>query len=316
MTAAASAPAVQEPFWHAALLYADDDEYLAGTVPFIEEGLAADEPVLVAVPAAKLALLQPQFDASRAGRDLLAFAPMEDMGRNPAWIIPAWADFMARRQGNERARGIGEPIWSARSDHELVECVRHEELLNLAFGDAAGFALLCPYDTSSLDPSIIEGTGRTHPHVRRGDITTASTSYEDPVATLADRLPPVPPAATLVPFVRGPLGAIRLCIAAAATAAGVRGSRVDDVVLAVSEAVANSMRHGGGVGRLAMWHDLASFVCEIRDGGRIADALAGRVRPKPDKASGRGLWIMTQLCDLVQIRSLPDGQVIRLHVTT
>jgi MEDS: MEthanogen/methylotroph, DcmR Sensory domain len=43
-------------------------------------------------------------------------------------------------------RGIGEPLFATRSADELVECQRHEALLNLAFQDAPGFWLLCPYD--------------------------------------------------------------------------------------------------------------------------------------------------------------------------
>ena len=47
-----------EPFVHPALFYAGPDEYLAGTVPFIEAGLAAGEPVMVAVPAENLARIR------------------------------------------------------------------------------------------------------------------------------------------------------------------------------------------------------------------------------------------------------------------
>jgi hypothetical protein len=39
-----------EPFTHPALFYRGADEYLAGTIPFVRTGLAAGEPVAVAVP--------------------------------------------------------------------------------------------------------------------------------------------------------------------------------------------------------------------------------------------------------------------------
>ena len=38
-----------DDFHHEALLYADEDEFLAGTVPFVRDGVWAGEPVLVAV---------------------------------------------------------------------------------------------------------------------------------------------------------------------------------------------------------------------------------------------------------------------------
>ena len=55
--------AAVEEFIHPALLYGDAEEYLAGTVPFIRDGLAAGEPVAVAVPGPNL-----QIHPRRAGR--------------------------------------------------------------------------------------------------------------------------------------------------------------------------------------------------------------------------------------------------------
>jgi anti-sigma regulatory factor (Ser/Thr protein kinase) len=301
-------------FWHEAFLYADDAEYLAGTVPFIEEGLSGGEPVLVAVPADRLALLRPRFGGHAAA--LVTFAPMEVLGRNPAWIIPAWADFVAEHAAAGRpARGIGEPIWPGRSADELVECSRHEALLNLAFADAVGFRLLCPYGTAGLDGVVVAGAHRNHPHVRRIGASAVSDRYvPDVPAWLDDPLPPVPPSAEVLAFDRTALSTVRRRAAAVATAAGVDAGRVDDVVLAVSEAVTNSVVHGGGSGEIALWHDGARLLCEIRDRGRIVDPLAGRVRPRSDQLGTRGLWLIHQLCDLVQLRAFGDGQVVRLHV--
>ena len=68
------------PFRHPALFYRGMDEYLAGTVPFIEAGLAAGEPVAVAVPGAQL-------EAIRAGladaADRVRLIDMTRAGRNP-----------------------------------------------------------------------------------------------------------------------------------------------------------------------------------------------------------------------------------------
>jgi hypothetical protein len=37
------------------------------------------------------------------------------------------------------------------------------------------------------------------------------------------------------------------------------------------------------------------------------------VRPSLDQSGGWGLWLANQLCDLVQLRELPEGSVVRLH---
>jgi anti-sigma regulatory factor (Ser/Thr protein kinase) len=101
----------------------------------------------------------------------------------------------------------------------------------------------------------------------------------------------------------------------AAVATGLDAQTVDDAVLAVNEAVDNAVRHGGGRGQLRSWTDRGTFVCEIRDRGRMGDPLVGRRRPSIGQAGGRGLWLMTQVCDLVQIRRVDGGQVVRLRLS-
>ena len=56
------------------------------------------------------------------------------------------------------------------------------------------------------------------------------------------------------------------------------------------------------------------LICEVRDGGRIDDPLAGRRRPSAAQVGGYGLWLANQVCDLVQLRSVPQGMVVRVHM--
>ena len=55
------------------------------------------------------------------------------------------------------------------------------------------------------------------------------------------------------------------------------------------------------------------MTCQVSDSGRIRDPLAGRVRPEPDARGGRGLWLVNQLCDLVQIRTGSSGTTVRVQ---
>ena len=57
-----------------------------------------------------------------------------------------------------------------------------------------------------------------------------------------------------------------------------------------------------------------SAVVEVWDHGRIHRLLAGRELPSIDDEMGRGLWLAHQLCDLVQVRSSPEGTIVRLHM--
>jgi anti-sigma regulatory factor (Ser/Thr protein kinase) len=301
-------------FLHEAFFYDGDDDYLARTVPFIEEGLDLGQPVLVAVPWAKLALIQARFE--RTAAEHLCFAAMEEIGRNPSWIIPAWSQFVAPHTAAGRsARGIGEPIWASRTPEELIECERHEALINVAFSEVRGFELLCPYDLSSLGETVIEEAYRNHPEVSYAGRSSRSERYRAEIPALLDSpLPPVPGSALVFDFHEASCRTIRRAASAVAADAGVSSDRIADLLVAVSEAVANSVRHGGGSGRISLWREGRRFLAQVRDSGRITDPLAGRVRPSMEQVGGRGLWMMNQLCDLVQIRALPDGQVVRLHM--
>lgn len=302
------------PFLHEALVYAGDPEYVVSALAFIEEGFDLGEPVLVAVPQGRLEVLGPHVERwTGAG---LQLAAMEDIGRNPAWIIPAWRDFVAPHLANGRSvRGIGEPIWAARSAEELVECQRHEALLNLAFADADGFTLLCPYDAETLADDVLEAAEHSHPRISARDGGGPSHRYAHEIPPyLSSPLSPPPAHARTLEFDADSLGEVRHLAAATAEAAGVAGPRLDDLLIAVGEAASNSVRHGGGGGRITLWHDDRRFLADVADRGRITDPLAGRVRPAVGDLGGRGVWLMHQLCDLVQVRATPDGQVVRLHL--
>ena len=96
------------------------------------------------------------------------YADMSELGQNPARIIPAWRDFVDAGDGQASPRrGIGEPIWVGRSDVELIECQRHESLLNVAFDEAPTWWLLCPYDTSAPRPDH-HRRGAAQPSARVG----------------------------------------------------------------------------------------------------------------------------------------------------
>jgi anti-sigma regulatory factor (Ser/Thr protein kinase) len=302
-------------FAHRALFYADDDEFLAGTAPFVWDGLAGEEAVMVAVTASRRSLLEGELGS--AAEDV-CFVEMEALGGNPARIIPAWRRFVADHALPGRAvRGVGEPIWRGRSAEELDECHRHEALLNLAFLDSPAWQLLCPYDASALDDATLAAACQTHPELRGAEGMCPSPAYlrrGQASDTLAGALPEPPALVAELPFDRHRLALVRREVARHAAEAGLRAPRDSDLVLAVDELASNSVCHGGGEGRLRVWREPGRLVCEVRDQGVIDDPLAGRHEPRLHQPSGRGLWIANQLCDLVQIRS-GEHTVVRVHMS-
>jgi anti-sigma regulatory factor (Ser/Thr protein kinase) len=301
-------------FSHGALLYSGEDEFLAGTVPFIRESVAADGAVLVAVSAARISLIEGELNGEG---ERVRFVDMASFGQNPARIIPVWRDFVAENvTAGRRFSGIGEPVWPGRDGAELDECLRHESLLNLAFDEGPGWRLLCPYDVDGLDDEVLADAQRSHPIVGVHGIERPSDAYEPSLAerTLDGELPSPPASSDELRFGAQTLGVVRRFASDHALLAGLDRTRAEDFELAVNELAGNSVRHGGGAGTARIWLDPDALVCEIRDRGRIADPLAGRRRPDAFQLDGRGLWLANQLCDLVQVRSQPDGAVVRLRM--
>ena len=111
------------------------------------------------------------------------------------------------------------------------------------------------------------------------------------------------------------LAAVRAVVHRYATDAGLSEARVVDLVLAVSEIAANTVRHAKSAGTLEIWHDATELVCQMRDEGHITDPLAGTRPPEAEALGGHGLWLVNQVCDRVEIRSGAAGTTIRLHMS-
>jgi anti-sigma regulatory factor (Ser/Thr protein kinase) len=308
------------PLRHEAFLYAGDAEYLAGAMAFVHQGLASDEVVVVAVTPDRSDLLRGALGPT-AG--LVHWADVTTVGRNPARLIAAWHQFIDDNvRPGQRLRGIGQPVWPGRTAAELVECHRHEALANLSFANSPAW-LLCPYDTAALDAAVIDDVYRSHPEIVRSGLRWANDGYMGAdairamVATGADGpLPEPDPAVTVAEMAIEPSGLdeVRRFVARHAAAAGLSALKVDELVVAVSELATNSITHGGGRGALRTWADGGSVVAEVRDGGHVRDPLAGRRPPAPDQRCGRGLWMVNELCDLVQLRSSRAGTTVRVHL--
>jgi anti-sigma regulatory factor (Ser/Thr protein kinase) len=310
----ASLAPVDDGFCHEAFLYAGENEFVAGASSFLRDAVRAAEPVLAVVSSPKIDLLRRELEQD-AGK--VEFADMLEVGQNPARIIPAWADFVRRHPGR-RLHGLGEPIWSERSPDELVECQLHESLLNVAFAEATGFTLMCPYDIDALGSDVVDTAFRNHPFIRRqGWSPMTSVDYlgtDRLVDAFSDPLPEPPSSAAELLFQPGSLAELRSLVWREAVNAGLGNDRADDAVTAVNEVASNTVRHAGGRGVLRIWPTGDSLVFEVRDDGHIDDPLVGRNRPDLDTPGGRGLWMVNRLCDLVQVRSLAAGTSVRMHL--
>jgi anti-sigma regulatory factor (Ser/Thr protein kinase) len=298
-------------FFHEAVLYASDDEFLDGTLQFVRDGFEAGEPTLVMVDRAKVRALRAELahDGER-----LYFADMEALGHNPACIIPALARFVGEHAVRGALRGVGEPVWLGRTSPELAECDLHEHLLNLAFDPAVELWLRCPYDAQRLDPAVLDGVRDTHAAVVRDRVSMSVELDLDQARRALTGPLPEPCAGTAIHRFADEeaVAELRALVTCHARDAGLDGDAVADVVLSVHEIATNSLRHGGGAGAARIWREDGWLVCEVRDRGSIVDPLVGRRAPGTDDVCGRGLWLANHLADLVQLRSSPEGTTVRV----
>ncbi|MGW7283697.1 anti-sigma factor RsbA family regulatory protein [Streptomyces sp. NPDC054844] len=301
----------EEAFAHPALFYRSEREYADRTVTFVREGLAAGEPVAVAVPAPNLELIRDGLGAD--ARDV-SFLDMTEAGRNPGRIIPGVLRAFADAHAHERVRIIGEPVWAGRSAAEYPACAQHEALINAAFAGRSA-TILCPYDEAGLDADALADAFVTHPTVIAGGRERASGAYDWPavVARYNEPLEPAPDADVLAFGARELPEARRFAVGRAASL-GLAGQRLQDTELAVAELTTNSVVHGGGRGTLAIWSDAGQVVCEVRDTGRLTDPLAGRRPPERGQIGGRGLLLVHYVADLVRMHTSDDGTTVRFYL--
>jgi anti-sigma regulatory factor (Ser/Thr protein kinase) len=309
---AASHPDRRERFRHEALLYAGIDDFLRATTRFIHDGVEADEPTLVVVAKPKIDSLRETLgDAA----EQVVFADMAGVGANPGRIIPAWQDFVDAHAGSGRPlRGVGEPVWAERDPVTLLECQRHETLLNVAFDGGPPWWLLCPYDTLTLPPDVVAEAERSHRFVAQSTGTRPSAFFGGATSPLEAPLDAPADGAHALTFSWGSLGDVRALASREAARAGLLSGPISELVMAVNEVATNSLSHGSGSGVLRVWHRAGALVCEVTDTGRVHAPLADRRRPGADPHDPRGLWLANQLCDLVQLRSSAAGTTVRLHM--
>jgi anti-sigma regulatory factor (Ser/Thr protein kinase) len=298
---------------HAALVGSRSAERGALVADFVRQGLARGEAVSIAVSAPESEMLRQSF-GDRAGQT--AVFDVTELGRNPGRIIPAMLDF-ARAHAGQCVRYVSQPFWAGRSAAETAEVMRHEALVNLAFAQA-DVSIVCLYDLADLaglDSRVTSAVEQTHPALYRDGHLRASARYAGPgrIPPAFNRplAPPTPPGTPVAYW--DDLYPVRAHVSRCAQEAGLTGDRVADLVIAANEVAANTLRHTAGSGTVQVWRSQDEVICQVQDSGQVTDPLVGRSRSASD-GSGHGLWVVNQICDLVEFRSGPDGTVVRMHM--
>lgn len=301
---------------HQALVYSSEEEFLAAAVPYISDGIEAGERVLAVTTTANVDALTKTLDGELDEIDLRA---AEQWYRTPGQTLLAYQRYVNEHGSeNRRVRIVGEPVWDGRSAAAVREWARYESVINVAF-DGSPTRVLCPYDARVLAAPILEHADCTHPEIVTGPHTRRSPGFLEPsrFCSRLDQEPLEEPTAPVTTLVVEDLAAVRRFVSERAVAAGLGRRRASDLTLAVHELTTNAQRHAKGPVEVRLWLGPHELVCEVVDAGPgIGDPLAGHLEPDAFALNGRGLWLVRQLCDLLETRSTSSGARVRVHMST
>jgi anti-sigma regulatory factor (Ser/Thr protein kinase) len=302
--------------YHEAGFYGSDAEFAALIVPFVEEGVAAGEPVIIGYDDRKASLL----------RSWLADpAAVEFIGDKSLYATPARAIATYRRlfefhvaMGAGQVRIAGDvPHRGNRGRFDGWD--RYEWAVNTVWEDFPVWGL-CLYDTTTTSQAVLDVVERTHPHIvsptggRRANERYQDTPVFEGLLPAPDPLEATTPMAELTDQ---PAADARHALARIGRGR-VTDSTLADLIIGVSEAASNALRYGRPPATVRIWATPDRIVATVHDTGPgPADPLAGLV-PASHSASdpGLGLWVLHQLDIDTALMHTGDGFTVRLRAGT
>jgi anti-sigma regulatory factor (Ser/Thr protein kinase) len=301
-------------FQHQALIYGSDREFMDVALPFVEDGLSAEEPALVAAQGRHIQNLRAAMGGTPEGLTLHAVEDWYETSARTRDKFASWAGERTARA--ERVRLMGEPPWALGHEAQVRDWARHEAVINVAFASLP-VTFICPYDSRALPDEVLEHAHGTHPEIVDGAGSSRSGSYVDP-RDFCGRLDSTVEAQRHAPSLEFQFGledlpAFRRLIGSFALDAGLSGSRTEEIVLAANEIATNAVIHGRPPATFRAWHADGEIIFEVTDAGEgIRDVLAGQLKPPVAGLGGRGLWLTRLLCDAVEVCNA-GGCTVTMH---
>ena len=126
--------------------------------------------------------------------------------------------------------------------------------------------------------------------------------------------PAAAPPVELTYQVASDLQGVRAFVHDLATLAGLTPSRADLLTLAVSELATNTLQHTSGSGRVRLWSEPGTLICEVEDRGRLDTPADPPRMPPLNSPGGRGLAIVDRVCDRVTMELTTEGVRHRLSM--
>lgn len=298
---------------HEAVLYSAPDELAHQLVPLLRPSLDDGAPVVAVLDGPTRSHLRA---ALGDDVDRVEFPDPATVHRVPPFTVAVrWARVSRKATPTGRATVVGQHV-AGLPGCEPTHWARLDIGINVAVAGLP-ITVLCPYRADDRDLPRVRAT---HPHLVTADGVVASPTYRHPRDAVVEFPPPPPgdlgPPAAELAITADRLGALRQTVAEVACRGGTVPGRVADLVLAVNEIASNSIEHGPGRGHLRLWSGADGMTAEVTDTGTTDLPFAGMVAPPPTGVRGRGLWLASELCDVLQVWSDAAGTTVRLGMTS
>jgi transcriptional regulator with XRE-family HTH domain len=178
----ASSPDALPRLKHRVLRYATEEEFLAGVLPCLVEGMARGEPVLAVTPPGNRRALRREL--GKAGRRL----PVADPAvwyQSLIAALEAYRSFIDEKidAGASLIRIAAEPVWNDPSAAEVDSWTRYEALVNIALAGVPA-EIICVYNTVTTPDAVLAGLDETHPETLDPTGTAIKTPHYDPYDVL------------------------------------------------------------------------------------------------------------------------------------
>ncbi|MGY1829654.1 anti-sigma factor RsbA family regulatory protein [Geodermatophilus sp. SYSU D01180] len=301
---------------HAVLLHDSAEDLVAAAGPFLADGLAAGDAVVLACGEERDALLA----RAAGGEDRVLRLSPGDVWTGCARALATWRRLVRRRTaaGAPRVRLVAAvppdpPGWS--------EWHRYEAALTVALAPLP-LTALCVYDRHAVSDAVRDGVEETHPLRLTPGGLVPGDRYVEPATVLRRSLagpPPAapdrPPALVLADLTDASrLPQLRARVRAALGGADGQAQLYGRFAAAVTEVLGNAFRHGTSPVAVRVWTTPTRLECTVTDSGDgFDDPLAGFVPPGTGASpAGAGLWMARLACDTVETFRTPTGFGVRL----
>lgn len=307
---------------HTALTYDSPEDLATRLAPVVQGWLSNDDRVVVNIGAQSGTAVK---SALGADAQRVRWSDSGAWNPHPVRRLRAIQELAedAARTGSGPLRFVGECAFPAGPPEMIEEWERFDAVLNEVLSHAA-MTMVCAYDTQSVPNDVLGRVRCSHPFLGLEPFEP-SGAYLGPDDFLASRrraLSPVPRGARHLEGEVSPAQARQMVrdllergeghMASPTTRP--RSVLADDMAVSVTEIVTNAWQNGATRVDVSCWRAGGEYVLQVDDDGPgLPDLYAGYRRPLPSAFGGRGLWIVRQLADLVEVAPREPGTAVRVR---